>query len=91
MKPSSLTDGIYETKSFPSQQIWPKDRRVYIQGNSVKLVDYKIYGLSEEEQKQHERLGYSLFHYDWFFQANILGPRVGDLPENFDIRKHSDG
>lgn len=80
-------DGIYETKSFPSCQIWPEDRRVYIQGSTVKLVAYRAYGVTDEEQECHDRLGYSNFDFNHFFEVNILGPRVGDLPENFNIRK----
>lgn len=79
-------DGIYETKSFPSCSIWPKDRRVYVQGNTVRLVDYRIHGMTDEEHTNHRRLGYDLFDFNFFFEANVLGPRVGDLPENFNIR-----
>lgn len=81
--------GIYESRSSFGSSKWCEDRRVYIQGSTVRLVSYKPNCMSEEEYSRHQKLGYDLFNYDWFFQVNILGPRVGDLPENFDIRKHS--
>lgn len=79
-------EGIYETKSFPSQQVWPENRRVYIQGSTVRLVNYRSYGVTDEEHAYHQAMGYGTFDYNWFFEANVLGPRVSDLPEGFDIR-----
>ncbi len=71
-------DGIYESKSnWFAQKKWPVDRRVYIQGTTVRLVSYKAYGDT----------GFSsdLFNFNHFFDVNTLGPRIGDLPENFNI------
>lgn len=84
-------DGIYETKSFQSQLNWPEDRRVYIQGTAVRLINYRSYGVTDEEHEKHKALGHDLFDFNWFFSANILGSRIGNLPENFDIRKHDNG
>lgn len=83
--------GIYESRSSFGATTWQEDRRVYIQGTTVRLVSYRANSMSEEEYERHQRLGYDIFDYDWFFRVNILGPRVSDLPENFDIRKHRNG
>lgn len=48
------------------------DRDVYIQGGTVRLV--------------YDDCKYT-FGYDHFFDVNTLGPRVGDLPKDFDINK----
>lgn len=51
---------------------WHPDRDVYIQGGTVRLV--------------MDDCKYT-FGYDYFFKVNTLGPRLRDLPENFDIHK----
>ncbi len=70
-------NGIYETHSNHGHGKWAENRRVYIQGNSVKLVNYEWPAGSGKSQ--------DVFNFDYFFEVNTLGPRVSDLPENFNI------
>ena len=72
-------DGIYETRSHWVGDRWPENRRVYIQGSTVRLVNYIAFGDTEP--------GFDLFDFNFFFEANTLGPKVSDLPENFNIRE----
>lgn len=72
-------NGIYQTKSnWYRQANFSSNRDVYIQGNAVRLVNYVGYGDTERS--------YDVFGFDHFFEANVLGPRISDLPEGFDIR-----
>lgn len=73
-------DGIYESRSHG--EIWSENRRVYIQNGTVRLVDYKASVMTEEEAKAIHTFGFNSF-----FSVNTLGPRVSDLPENFNIFK----
>lgn len=49
------------------------DRNVYIQNGRVRLIS--------DENK-------FVFAYSFFFDANTLGERISDLPDNFDIRTY---
>ncbi len=73
-------DGIYKTRAnWFENTTWPSDRNVYIQGGLVRLVDYKPYSETE--------FIHQVYQYVYFFEVNELGEKVGDLPDNFDIRK----
>lgn len=73
-----VQDGIYESRSHGKE--WHDNRRVYIQNNSVRLVNY-VSAIDPESDR------ITVFGYANFFDVNTLGPRISDLPENFDIYK----
>lgn len=75
-----IQDGIYESRCHGFLAPWPENRRVYIQNNSVRLVNYV-----SVVDPLPERI--TVFSYRSFFDVNTLGPRISDLPENFDIYK----
>lgn len=75
-----IQDGIYESRCHGDPTRWPENRRVYIQNNSVRLVNYK-----SVVDPHPERI--TVFSYASFFDVNTPGPRISDLPENFDIYK----
>lgn len=77
---TKVQDGIYESRCHGDPARWPKNRRVYIQNNSVRLVNYV-----SVVDPLPERI--TVFSYRSFFDVNTLGPRIADLPENFDIYK----
>lgn len=80
MNKLKVVDGVYESRSHRGAVEWPECRRVYIQKGSVRLVNYKSV-VAPEDNTVH------VFSFQNFFDVNTLGPRVADLPENFDIRK----
>lgn len=66
-------DGIYQSRSTYGPKEFFEDRNVYIQGNCVRLV-------------KSSPASINLFSFSFWFEVNQLGDRIGDLPDNFDIR-----
>lgn len=72
-------DGIYESRAHRGLVEWPVSRRVYIQKGSVRLVNYHSVVKPNDNS-------ITVFGFYNFFNVNTLGPRVSDLPANFNIR-----
>lgn len=66
-------DGIYKSRCLHGPATFFPHRNIYIQGSTVRLVS-------------DTRVSTHLFSFSDWFQVNILGERIGDLPENFNIR-----
>lgn len=77
---SAPKDGIYEFRSRPGFTAWPLSRQVYIQNGYVRLVPHRC-----TPKVSVARV--IVFMFQNFFNVNTLGPRVSDLPANFNIRK----
>lgn len=80
MRIEKAPDGIYESRSHRGLVEWPENRRVYIQKGSVRLVNYQSF-VEPKDNTIH------VFGFHNFFNVNTLGPRITDLPENFNIYK----
>lgn len=73
--PKHKENGIYATCSMHGPKYFHPDRHVYIEDDVVRLVG--SVGTSID-----------LFNYDWWFKVNILGERIGDLPEDFKMKAY---
>lgn len=66
-------DGIYQSRCTHGPKTFFEHRHIYIQGNTVRLVN-------------SEPKGMNMYNFNFWFEVNQLGERLGNLPENFNIR-----
>lgn len=67
-------NGIYQSRSTYGPETFFEHRNIYIQGDCVRLVNTVA-------KPEHQ------YDFNFWFEVNQLGDRIGDLPDNFDIYK----
>lgn len=72
MNGQTCINGVYESRPVYSRNAFSEDRRVYIENGFVCLIN--------DSDKEH------VFRYDFFFKVNILGERIGDIPDGFKVK-----